>query len=674
MLPHQKLDWNLSRLEKQLEVQPDDVAARTDLAVAALSRAWFHDGGEVWFNQALTQARRVLHSDPGNARAMVVAGASLAGLDRLDPAARYLDQAVRTAPENPLVHLALGELHLRRGERHQAVRELEFACREAPDAWEAHAQLGLLLRSRAEALGHPPRVLERSQFHLVRALQLNPSSEWQPRLLMELALACLQTGRLSDAHKLLSRLAEHRSYRARARYHLGIVSMHMGKYKNATLSLRQHLQEQGDNPHVHAKIAVCYLNLGEVRKARESCNKALALDPGHIDARWTLACALLEEDRQDEAVRLFKDILRDAPHYAPAFAELVRIRRDARDASWLEHALRAEVGVFDRLPLQAEADGVPVRPRAATRRRIRLLVAALVEAVDDPVDNLLDCLALTTEEGLRAELWEAALDALGRGRASEAVRWLQSPGQHFSTQHGHEVLALSASLPEAALKRGLQLSEQDLQRAAVDRHGPASDVGTHRRRVEGEREQARAWQALLLLALADRGSETARSLLLRWANEADPELSVAARTGLAMLGDTHASAFLRERAREQGAVRKIDALEAALAPDEALATPRPVSDDEDHTCVTCGRRSGEVDHMMVGRGTAICDRCLANIARRRHELATEDPRVRGALTGRSLVESREVYVYNGVPIAAEVVDRSLGLSEREEVDRFLAGW
>ena len=35
----------------------------------------------------------------------------------------------------------------------------------------------------------------------------------------------------------------------------------------AVLHLRQHLQEHGDNPHVHAKIAVCYLQLDEVRKA-----------------------------------------------------------------------------------------------------------------------------------------------------------------------------------------------------------------------------------------------------------------------------------------------------------------------------------------------------------------------------------------------------------------------
>jgi tetratricopeptide (TPR) repeat protein len=675
MLPHDKLDWTLSRLERHLEGQPDDTAARTDLAVAALSRAWFHDGGEMWFNRALTEARRVLHHDPASARALVVAGAALAGLDRREPAARYLDEAVRAAPENPLARLALAELHLHRGERHQAVRELEFACREAPDAWEPHARLGLLLRGRAETLGHPPRVLERAQFHLVRAVELGPSAAWRPRLLLELALACLQTGRLSDAHKLLARLQDHADFRARARYHLGIVAMHMGKYKNAVLSLRQHLQSHGDNPHVHARIATCYLHLGEVTKAREACNRALALDPGHLDARWTLGCALLEEDRLEEAVRLFREILRDAPQHTPAFAELVRIRRDARDAGWLGQALRTEVDLFDRLPLEAEGPGgATVQPRAATRRRIRLLVAALTEVAEDPVSDLLDAVGLTTDEGLRAELWEAALEALGQQHAHQALRWLQDPGRWFGVDRGHEVLAVAPALPETALKRGLQLSEEDLQRAAVDRHGPARDVGTHRRRVESERDAARAWQALLLLALADRGSDTARSLLLRWTAEADEALATAARTGLALMGDDHALAALRRQAVPAGAGTAVDALTAALAPADDLGMPRPVSDDEDLTCATCGRRSGEVDHMMAGRDLAVCDRCLGTIARRRAELVTDDPTLRCALTGRGLVESRELYVFQGVPIAAEVVDRSLGLAEREAVDRFLAGW
>lgn len=679
MFPHDKLDWTLARLERSLDDSPDDVPTRTRYALAALSRAWFHEGDESWANTALTQARRVLHHDPGSATAMVVAGISLALMDRLEPSARYLDQAVRVEPEAALVHLGLGELHLRQGDRHQAVRELEFACRQAPDAWEAHALLGQLLRQRAGALGHPPRILERSQYHLIAALQRTPSLTWKPRLILELSLACLQTGRFADAHKLLSRLVDHPKYRDPARYHMGMVAMHMGKYKNAVLHLRQHAQGRGDHPQVYSRIATCYLHLGELRKAREACNHTLALEPGHVEARFTLACTLLEEDRVDEAVRLFKEILQDAPDHLPAFREVVRIRRASRDTDWLVRALRAEISAYDRLPHTIEDErGATVHPREATRARIDLIIEGLSEVGETPEQDLLDAMVLTTDEALRARLWEAALDVLMADRARDAVRWLREPGRWFSAERGHELVALASALPEDALRSGLQLTEADLQRAAVDRHGPAGDVITHRRHVESERQEARAWQALALVALGEQGSDSARNLLLRWASEADPELASAARAGLSLAGDPHALAALHSQAQGPGAQATLDRLERALQPTHQRAGYRPVSDSDVHTCATCGRRAPEVDHLMVrgepGQGTAVCDRCLASVARRRHELSTDDPRVTCALTGRSIVDSRAIYVLNGVPIAEEVVEHSLGLAEREEVDRFLADW
>lgn len=673
MFPHQKLDWTLSRLERQLDQHPDDVSTRAELAWAALSRAWWHEGGEMWFNKALTLARRVLHDDPANARALVIAGASLIGLDRLDPALQYLDQAARTDPERSELHLALGALHERRGERHQAVRELEFACREAADSWEPHAQLGLLLRRRADELGHPPRVLERSQYHMVRAIQLRPSPSWANRLHYELALSCVQTGRLAEAHRLLTRLVEHQPWQARARYHLGIVAMQMGKYKNAVLHLRQHLQEHGDSPHVYARIAMCYLHLGEVSRARETCHQALALEPAHLDARWALGCAYLEESRTDEGIRLFRDVLHDAPQYMPAFVELVKLRQGARDASWIGQALRAEIGLYDRLPaVDYTTSGDALRPRDTTRQRIKLLIDTLLEIADDPGQTLLDSMSLTTDEPLRALLWERALEAMAQGQAREAHRWLQEPGRYFGSDRGAKVLALAPFLPEPMLASGLNLTEEDLQRAAVDRNGPARDVLTHRRRVEVQRQQARAWQAMLLLAIASRGTESARNLLVRWAAEADPELALAARSGLALLGDQHAQEMLREQVQERGAQRHLTALLQAGNTSDGPGVYRPISDDPTLTCASCGRRGSEVDHMMVRADTAICDRCLTAIARRRHELVTDDPRLTCAMTGRTLVDTRELYVHNGVVIAAEVVDKSLGLLEREEVDRFLA--
>ena len=114
LFPHQKLDWNLARLEKYLDEHPTDLAVRLEFAGACLSRAAFHHGGEPWFEKALNQARQAsggLQSDPRAPAALVIIGACLIGLDRLEPARKHLDDAARLDPSRADVHYALGLWH-----------------------------------------------------------------------------------------------------------------------------------------------------------------------------------------------------------------------------------------------------------------------------------------------------------------------------------------------------------------------------------------------------------------------------------------------------------------------------------------------------------------------------------------------------------------------------------
>jgi hypothetical protein len=99
---------------------------------------------------------------------------------------------------------------------------------------------------------------------------------------------------------------------------------------------------------------------------------------------------------------------------------------------------------------------------------------------------------------------------------------------------------------------------------------------------------------------------------------------------------------------------------------------RPLADGEDRACTTCGRRSSEAQHMMVGANAAICNVCLTDIALRRRELETDDPDKVCALSGRGTFETTAMYVWKGTAVSREVVDQGLGLLERERVDRWLA--
>lgn len=698
MFPHHKLDWTISRLEKQLEAMPDDTDARLELCRAGVSRARWHGGGEMWFNKALTHARRVLQHDPTNPGALVVTGLALVALDRGDMAARYLDEAQRVGAERADVHFALGEMHRANRDRHQAVREYQTACRIAPESWETHSALGQVLQERADELGRPRRLTERSQFHLVRALQFDPTPDAVPAVLHDLGVSCLRTGRVSEAHRLFMRLLESPSHRRAAQYFLGLVSYRLGKYKNAILYFRQHLKPPDahipaenertkadfrhpptENPQVWTRIGMAYLQLGEPAKAREACHKALTIEPTDLLARWALGCSLVEEGQEEDAVRVFREMLEDAPDHVGAFAELVSIRAHAGDPRWLQQALRSEVAVYDRLPASALREDpnlsthkVRISPRHSTRERIHIVLNALREIDGGASAVALKAMDLTSDEGLRFLLWESALEMLATQRAAAASARLNEPRRNYGASAGREILVLSDLITEQALTHGLNIGEPDLKRAAVDRHGPVSDVGLHRVNIDRERKEARAWQALLLLAVTAHRTPSGRNLLLRWAAEADPELAIAAQAGLAALGDPDATEAVRERAVKRGAGHLVDRLSGLALGNDVGSPPRVITDEEQRICATCGRRTGEVHHFIAGPDAAVCNECLADIARDRRNLATIDPTIRCALSGVSLLDVSAMYMYRAVPVSSDCVDQSLGLQEREAVDRYLA--
>jgi len=669
MFPHKKLDWHTSRLEAQIRETPDDPELRHELSRCYLSSGLYHSGGEALCNKALNQARKVLSQDGAHMGALVTAGTALVGIGRPEQARRYLDEAMKIDAEDAALHLALGALHRSEGDRHLALRHLESACRLSPESWETHLYLGRVLGERARELPEAGRLTERAQFHLVQALKLGPSQDLSAPLLRDLGLSCLATGRFREAEKFFLRLREHDRYRHVARYHLGMVAYHLGKYNNAIQHLRQYLQDRPEDPRVHARMGMAYLQLGEHKRAREACNQALMVDPGSRLARYALGCSLLEEGKPADALRVFKEALQEHPDHMEAYLELTRTRRLAGDTGWLAQALATEVSHYDRLPPQTSAGS----PRAVTRQRVGILLEQLTTVGPGSTRDILRCLGLVQDEGLRFQLWEAACGLSSSAIADDVAVALKQPADTFGTRLGRHAVATAKGIPEPVLTRGLALQEEDLKRAAVERTGPAADVTRHRLNVEALRREARAYQALLLLAIASRRSRSGRKLLETWANTADAELAVAAQAGLAMYGDPIAIAELQARADLCNSGPRVRMLLQGVVPPRASVPPRAVSDHEDAHCSCCGRTSRDAAHLMAGSNAVICDVCVLGLGRKRKSAVSPDDAACG-FCGKSHLECRGVYRKSGVDICSDCLELSLGLMEREEVDRFLAAY
>lgn len=672
--PHQKLDWSASRLEARLAEAPDDKAARLELARLYLSRGLYHGGGELQCSTALHAARRLLQDDPESVDALIIAGTALIGMDRTETAQKYLDEALKLDASRPDLHMALGAMYRAQGDRSTALRHLELAVRGSPNSWEVHLLLGRTLSEHARRTGES-RLSERAQYHLVQALKIGPPPELLHPLMRDLGLLCLQTGRYAEAEKLFVRLRENPKFSVITRKYLGQVACGLGKYKNGVQHFRHYLDEHPDDAGALSAVGQAYLQLGEIEKARESCEKALLLDSHLLSARHTLGCTFLEEKLPQDALRIFKDTLQEHPEDMTSYIELARTRRGMGDIGWLQKALHAEVASHDCLPF----GGSPNSPRTFTRRRIGVLLDELRAVGPTIIPTVLAAVDLSDDEGLRFSLWEAACNMAQGHVADQVAARLKESGRTFSVGLARNAMAAAAAIPEPALTAGLSVTVEDVQRAAVERRGNASDLNAHRRILDAEREHARAYQAVLLLSIASRKSRSARQLLQNWSTQADPELNVAVQVGQAMLGDADASRALSKRAQERGASAIVERLLSQVSPPVVRADPKPISDGRDVHCSVCGRTTGgDCTHLMAGTRSVLCNVCVGKILAERRNLTAPDAATCD-LCGRSHFEARGLYRYGGgarprVDVCSECLDLSSGLLERDDVERFLANW
>jgi len=667
LFPHQKLDWSISRLEARHESEPNDHAIALELAWNLVSKGLFHSGEEASCGKALALARKVLNEEEASADALVTAGLALVGMQRFEAAEKYLHQALRVEVERAAPRFGLGLLERGRGDCGKAVSELEAACRMAPDAWEPHLELGRSLMGLAKERGHPRRLVERGQFHMVQAFKREPPMLHVVPLMQDLGIACMLTGRFREAEKFFVRLRQHEEHAGAAWYFLGQVAYELGKYNNAVQHFRQYLRNHPDDPHVLARVAMAWFQLGEYNRTRKACQQALLVDPDNIVARYALGCMQLEEGDLNEAIRTFRETLKISPDHLQSYVELVRVRRMGGDHDWLLQALATEVGQYDRLPMGGAH-------RRMTRQRIRVVLDELREVGPSVTGAVLACVDRSQDEGLRFQLWETACDFASGAVADTVSSKLRDPGLHFGLGLGTTVLATASTIPEPVLKAGLSITETDVKRAAVSRHGPADDVEAHRVNLSAERDHARAYQALLLLSIAMRRSAAGKALLKSWAKGGDPEISVAAWIGLAMYGDPEASKQLTTQSATKGGGEVVARLLSAISP-QAMRNlePRKVQDGEHTQCTSCGRKPGEVTHMMAGGQVVLCDLCVHQVRHHRSTLGAPDAAV-CSLCARSHFEVSGLYRYNKVDVCTKCLQLSMGLIEREEVEQFLADW
>ena len=250
----------------------------------------------------------------------------------------------------------------------EAVAAYEEVIAEAPDWWEAHANLGICHARN----GHPAK----AEAALRRGLENCPGS---PEIRDELAAHLLAERRnLDEALRLSEEAVALGRDEIRHLHTLGEVKLTLGDEAGATEAYRAVLDLDPENPEAHLELGILHEGRGEVAKAEEHFVESLKSDPTNPRALYSYASLYYAADDLETAEELLVRALASDARYSPALSALasVRARRgDFGDAlDYIEKAVDA--GESDAEHFKSALEFAPLRADP----RFRTLLSRMVRA------------------------------------------------------------------------------------------------------------------------------------------------------------------------------------------------------------------------------------------------------------------------------------------------------
>jgi tetratricopeptide (TPR) repeat protein len=235
------------------------------------------------FERAVEAFAKALRIDPSNPRMVTgYLNASLVYAIRLFYQGRFADagkvfhEVLRHRETSILPHLYLSSIYRELGRENLALYHMEAASRLSPDDPFLHLQKALILL----AQGEPAKALEE-----IRA---------GSRLLSQGA------GPAGKPEEVLRFIA--------------VNLFRQKRYREAVFYASKLLRASYDDAPLHALVAECYKSLGDLAKARNHYERALAVDKGSRDLRHGLLAVLWQKGDYAEAAEEASHLLRKDPH------------------------------------------------------------------------------------------------------------------------------------------------------------------------------------------------------------------------------------------------------------------------------------------------------------------------------------------------------------------------
>jgi tetratricopeptide (TPR) repeat protein len=310
----------------------EELAKRSDARSLATVRLAALDAQEGQTVQGLTRLKEYLAKNPNDTSALLLSGELLARDGKRDEGLAATKAAIAIDPSSYRAHDLAGQILAQSDRPEEAIQEYEKALRFEARPLDAALQLARLHLARGAA--------DKSATYAQQALALDPRNAAAQSLLIR---SYLRGGDRGKAKELLARLrqqypnaagvfdltalvqlAEKQTDAARASYlHAlqlnpkdlealaGVVTIDLsaGRVKDATARIDGALAERQLTVDLLILGGRAYATAGDLPKSEAALKRAIDLEPSRLQAYHLLGELYVRQNRIDEALKQFRDVL-----------------------------------------------------------------------------------------------------------------------------------------------------------------------------------------------------------------------------------------------------------------------------------------------------------------------------------------------------------------------------
>jgi tetratricopeptide (TPR) repeat protein len=244
-------------------------------------------------------------------------------------------------PDSEQFNRALATELLDQGRASEALPYAQRAVEIAPQVWEVHTRLGLVLNT----LGRPQEAIEQQE----QALRINPNAamamfgigaalvqlgkpedairQYEAALRLDpqldgahnnLGIVLLQFGRVQEAIDHFQQAVRIDPAFVEAHNNLGLALAQVGRMQDAIRQYEQAIQIQPDSSEAYYNLGNAYLQLGNPAKAVIEYEQAILIRPDYADAHNNLGLALAQLGAMQGAIEHYQQALRIKPDFVAA--------------------------------------------------------------------------------------------------------------------------------------------------------------------------------------------------------------------------------------------------------------------------------------------------------------------------------------------------------------------